>query len=49
MSNQESGNQEETKSEIQVEDLPVDEASDDDVKGGSQSQNNLKQLGIGLL
>lgn len=35
----------EDKQELNIEDLPVDE-NQDEVKGGSQCQNNLKQLGI---
>ena len=44
MNKEENINPQESKSEIKVEDLPVDESSEDDVKGGSQ--NNLKQLGM---
>ena len=46
MSKEENTNPQETTSEIKVEDLPVDESSEDDVKGGMRCSNNLKQLGI---
>ena len=46
MSNEETNKQQETESEIKVEDLPVEESAQSDVKGGLQSQNNLKQLGL---
>jgi hypothetical protein len=44
-SGKDSVSQVEDKQELNVEDLPVDEKQQDEVKGGT---NNLKQMGIGL-
>ena len=45
MSKDETSKQQETQSEIKVEDLPVEESAQSDVKGGMSCSNNLKQMG----
>jgi hypothetical protein len=46
MSRQENQNQK--KQAVEVEDLPVEEATQNEVKGGTGCQNNLKQMGIAI-